>query len=139
MGSQIGQGIPGNNSDINLNGTRFLDFLESCSLRHINGECRIPGLADTRICQGLWTWQKGKARSVIDYAGVSEEHLHSVVSMFVDDKGIHGGDSDHNWVTLVLRDCFRKKILRQNIKPKERWDIKALCDSILRVSDINFT
>ena len=123
VGSQIGQGIPGNNSDINLNGTRFLDFLESCSLRHINGECRIPGLADTRICQGLWTWQKGNARSVIDYAGVSEEYLHSVVSMFVDEKGCYGGNSDHNWVTLVLKDCFRRKVLRQNIRTKERWDI----------------
>ena len=124
VGSKIGHGIPGNNPDINRNGQRFLNFLDSCSLRHINGECRIPGLADTRICQGLWTWQKGNARSVIDYAGVSEEHLHSVESMFVDEKGIYGGNSDHNWITLVLKDYFRKKVLRKNVRAKERWDIK---------------
>ena len=80
-------------------------------------------MAETRICHGLWTWQKGTSRSVIDFAGVSEEHLGSVSSMFVDDTSYYGGNSDHNWVTLVLKDSFRRKVLQKTVLKKERWNI----------------
>mgnify|MGYP007114509020 CR=1 FL=1 len=86
----------GNNPDINPNGYRFLDFLDSCNLRHINGECRVPGQLESKICQGLWTRQRANTRSVVDYAGVSAEDVGSVLSMTVDDVGAMGGDSDHN-------------------------------------------
>ena len=81
------EGVVGNNPDVNMNGRRFLDFLKTCDLRHMNGECRIPGSQVTRICEGLWTRQRGNSRSVIDFAGVSQEHVGSVVSMTVDDRG----------------------------------------------------
>ena len=116
IGSVPGQGVPGNNPDINENGLKFMDFLDSCALKHING--------DTLHCKGLWTWQRGSYRSVIDYAGISEEHLASVVSMTVDDGGLHPAGSDHNWVTLVLKDSFRRKILRPGNRQKKKWDIK---------------
>ena len=63
IGSVPGQGVPGNNPDINENGLKFMDFLDSCALKHING--------DTLHCKGLWTWHRGSYRSVIDYAGIS--------------------------------------------------------------------
>ena len=81
IGSVPGQGIVGNNPDINRNGQRFLDFLAACELKHVNGAYKTPGQHDTKICQGLWTRQRGNSRSVIDFAGVSAEDLCSVVSM----------------------------------------------------------
>ena len=122
VGSVLGQGIVGNNDDINKNGRRFLDFLEVCDLRHINGECRQPGRIETKICKGLWTRQRGNSRSVIDYAGVSSADVGSVVSMTIDDVGVQGGLSDHNWVTLVLRDQFKRMRLLPNVVKKKRWN-----------------
>ena len=123
IGSVPGQGVPGNNPDINLNGRRFLDFLSSCELRHINGECRVMGQIATKICQGLWTRQRGNSRSVIDYAGVSAEDVDSVLSMNIDDAGMMAGNSDHNWITLVLKDKFRRLRLLQTVKKKQKWNI----------------
>ena len=117
-------GVVGNNPDQNRNGLRFLAFLESCDLRHINGECRIPGSQETRICEGLWTRQRGNSRSVIDFAGVSFEHVDAVVSMTVDDRGLFGGDSDHNWVTIVLEDKFKRLRILPSVRKKEKWNIQ---------------
>ena len=122
IGSVPGQGVVGNSPDINLNGRRFLDFLSSCELRHINGECRVRGQIETKICQGLWTRQRGTSRSVIDYAGVSAEDVDSVLSMRIDDTGAMAGNSDHNWITLVLKDKFRRLRLLQTIKKKKKWN-----------------
>ena len=114
----------GNNPDQNRNGLRFLAFLESCDLRHINGECRIPGSQETRICEGLWTRQRGNSMSVIDFAGVSFEHVGAVVSMTVDDRGLFGGDSDHNWLTIVLEDKFKRLRMLPSVRKKEKWNIQ---------------
>ena len=86
----------GNNPDVNPNGYRFLDFLDSCNLRHINGECWVSGQLESKICRGLWTRQWANFRLIVDYAGVSAEDVGSVLSMTVDDVGTLGGDSDHN-------------------------------------------
>ena len=124
VGATLGQGVHGNNADINRNGQRFLSFLDTCDLRHINGECRAPGQPETKICEGLWTRQRGNSRSVIDFAGVSVEHVDSVISMVVDDKGVHGTNSDHNWITIILEDKFRRLRLYPSVQKKEKWDIK---------------
>ena len=123
VGSVLGQGVVGNNPDINRNGHRFLDFLDNCELRHINGECRTPGLVDTKICQGLWTRQRGSSRSIIDFAGVSSEHVDTVLSMHIDDSGNMAGNSDHNWVTLVLKDKFKRLRIKPCAKKREKWNI----------------
>ena len=122
VGCVPGQGVPGNNPDINPNGRRFLNFLERCDLRHVNGECRIAGRND--ICQGTWTRQRGRSRSVIDFAGVSSEHINHVVSMVVDEQGLDGGNSDHNWITLTLEDKFKRLHLMNTQRKKEKWNIK---------------
>ena len=137
IGSVPGQGVPGNNSDINNNGRKFLQLLDSCSLKHINGHCKSASDPSTLLCNGLWTWQRGCYRSVIDYAGVSEEHLATVSSMTVDDGGLHSSGSDHNWVTLVLKDSFRRKVLRPVKKERKKWDIKEDQDWSLFESEVS--
>ena len=123
VGSVPGQGIVGNNPDINRNGQRFLDFLAACELQHINGAYKTPGQPATKICQGLWTRQRGNSRSVIDFAGVSADDLGSVVSMHVDDAGIMGGNSDHNWISLVVNDKFRRLKIPTSTKNSHKWNI----------------
>ena len=126
VGNLMGQGIVGNNGDINKNGERFLSFLDTCNLRHINGEHRREGETDRKICSGLWTRQRGNSRSVIDYVAISAEHMDSVVSMFVDDTGSFGGGSDHNWSGVELRDKFRNLVRVNNYQKKKSsvWNIQ---------------
>ena len=124
IGNILGKGIVGNNADVNRNGERFLSFLEECDLRHINGECRTPGVLETRMCSGLWTRQRGNSRSVIDYVALSSEHVDTVVSMTIDDQGIFWGGSDHNWVIIRLADKFRRLVrVKQKQVKKKKWDI----------------
>ena len=61
---------------------------------------------------------------MIDFAGVSSEHINHVASMTVDDHGLHGGNSDHNWITLTLEDKFKRLQLVNRQKPKKKWNIK---------------
>ena len=44
--------------------------------------------------------------------------------MYVDEKGVHGGGSDHNWIELVLSDKFKRPIIRRKAKQvKKTWNI----------------
>ena len=117
-------GIPGNAAGVNNNGRRLLNFITNTDSVNINGMCRVAGDWNTRVCNGLWTRQRGGSSSVIDYALISREHANSVVSMLVDDKGNLGGDSDHNWILLNIADRFavRKRRIIPIIK-KEKWNI----------------
>ena len=90
-GNVLGQGIPGNHAIINKNGERFLHFLETTSTSHINGACRLHNDWDSRLTSGLWTRQRGKSSTVIDYAVVSNEHMSSVRGMDMNDEGFYGG------------------------------------------------
>ena len=124
VGNNIGEGIVGNKPGINPNGHRYLDFLRNIDSVHINGACRTPGQWDTRISRGLWTRQRGGISTVVDYAGVSREHLQSVISLDIDDIGENGTGSDHNWMFLDVADKFVKKrrlIHAQRRKPS--WNI----------------
>ena len=120
VGNRLGQGVPGNNGDINPNGEKFLEFLLACDLRHVNGELRTPGDPETKICSGTWTRQRGNSRSIIDFIGVSAEHMGSVVEMNVDDTGSYGGGSDHNWCWMKMTDKFRLLVPRQQVKKSKR-------------------
>ena len=126
VGNILGQGVPGNTGDINRNGERFLSFLRDCELRHVNGEMRIPGDPTSQICTGLWTRQRGNSRSVIDFVSLSAEHIPTVKSMSVDDSGVLGGGSDHNWIEIVLVDKFRRLCHIKKL-PKSRmgWDLSG--------------
>ena len=125
IGCELGTGVPGNNDDINRNGLRLLNFLDMTDSVHINGACRIPGRLDTQIAKGLWTWQRSGKKSVIDYALISKEHLHSVHSMLIDDQGHFSSNSDHNWIFLEITDQFTIQKSNTNSKViKEKWDIK---------------
>ena len=98
IGDVVGEGVPGNASDVNANGRKFLDFLEITDSKHVNG--------DRRLTTGLWTRQRGGSKSIIDFAVVSSEHMNTVISLLVDDCGELGGGSDHNWLILDLTDNF---------------------------------
>ena len=116
VGCRPGQGIVGNNPDVNLNGSRFLDFLTRTDSRNVNSV--------QRLTTGLWTRQRGGHSSIIDYAVVSNEHMDSVISLHIDDKGEFGGGSDHNWLILDLRDHFvKKKRIFNGPTRKDSWNI----------------
>ena len=123
IGSVVGQGIIGNNNDINKNGERLLQFLITCNMTHVNGALGQDGTS--RICTGLWSRQRGLSRSIIDYAVLSSEHMDSVVTMFVDDNGVYGGGSDHNWSEIILRDKIANFVkVDTRAKRKQIWNIK---------------
>ena len=96
------QGVVGDNADVNKNGERFLSFLMTTDLSHVNGALRRPG----------------------DVA-ISSEHMNAVVSMTVDENGLYGGGSDHNWIELVLVDEIVKLVtIDPRPRRKETWNIK---------------
>ena len=113
-------GIPGNTAAVNPNGRRLLNFITNTDSVNINSMCKMPGNWDTRVCEGLWTRQRGGFSSVIDYALISREHTNTVVSMFIDDKGSLGGGSDHNWIVLDVADRFVAKKRVTNLAIKKR-------------------
>ena len=117
-------GIPGNTAAVNNNGRRLLNFVTNTDSVNVNGLCRVTGDWNTRVCNGLWTRQRGGSSSVIDYALISREHANSVVSMLVDDTGSLGGGSDHNWILLNIADKF---VIRKRrtipVTRKEKWNI----------------
>ena len=123
IGSSFDVGIPGNHDDINKNGERFLRFLRTNSLVHVNGACRVPGQWDTKLTSGLWTRQRGHSRSVLDYVVVSSEHISTVDNLFIDDNGEYSGGSDHNWLFLTMNDKFIRKHRILNLPArKKRWN-----------------
>ena len=130
IGCVLGQGIPGNHSEINTNGYRLLSFLKSADLVHVNGAMLNPGDWSTKITQGLWTRQRGGRSTILDYGVISREHLNTVVSMKIDDQGnLPCGNSDHNWLFLIVKDNF----VRQNRKPvvdeiRKSWNIDENSD-----------
>ena len=146
VGDSVEHGVPGNNPDINKNGERFIDFLFSCDLRHVNGALKVPGDPASRICSGLWTRQRGNSRSVIDFVGMSAEHMDTVLSMKVDDTGAYGGGSDHNWSWIKVADKFRNLVrAKGSVKKENVWNFsddqdwsgyKAAVDHNLPVDDL---
>ena len=115
IGSEPGVGVPGNHVDINPNGNRFLRFLRDGSFSHING--------NENLSTGLWTRQRGNSKSVLDYAVVSSEHLSTVKSLVIDERGLLGGGSDHNFLLLTLSDLLVKNKRVSLTRPtKKKWN-----------------
>ena len=125
IGSADGVGIPGNKHAINRNGSMLLSFSLSSNMKILNRDCRTEGDEKTRIAKGLWTWMRGGKTSVIDYALISANHISSVLSMDIDDGGVWGGGSDHNWIFVALKDKISRLYIPKKKKvPKLSWDIK---------------
>ena len=125
-----------NNHPVNANGSRMLDFVANSSFEIVNSMCRAVGSCDSHecvpVCNGTWTWQRGDRCSIIDYALISSEHSYCIESMHIDDRGDYGGDSDHNFVFVNLRDKFVVKKLAYstpvkkpvwNIRPDSDWSV----------------
>ena len=116
VGNQPGIGIEGNKPEINRNGRRFLDFLAETNCVHVNGY--------QDLTTGLWTRQQGGSSTVIDFSVVAREHLSSVLSLLIDDQGLYGGSSDHNWMFLDVSDSIVKKRRISNLPcRKPSWNI----------------
>ena len=91
-------------------------------MTHVNGAMNQDGSA--KICSGVWSRQRGSSRSLTDYAVVPSEHLTSVQSMFVDENGLYGGGSDHNWSEIILFDKI-SWLIKVDSRPKKKnvWNI----------------
>ena len=86
-------GIPGNNPAITRNGERLMSFLERRRMIHLNG---------TDLCTGVFTRHNSRSSSALDFSCVFEEDVKMVKKMFVDEKGIFGGHSDHVFIVTDL-------------------------------------
>ena len=86
-------GIPGNNVTINKNGERLMSFLSRRSMVHLNG---------TKVCSGLFTRHSSNSASALDFSCVFQQDVDMVKKMFVDEKGIFGGHSDHVFIVTDL-------------------------------------
>ena len=125
IGSAAGVGIPGNKHTINRNGSMLLSFSLASNMKILNRDCRTEGDVTTRLSKGLWTWMRAGKTSVIDYALISANHISSVLSMDIDDGGVWGGGSDHNWIFVALKDKISRLYIPKKKKvPKISWDIK---------------
>ena len=117
-------GLIGNSPGVNPNGRRLLEFISLTDSVNINSMCKVPGDWNTRVCSGLWTRQRGGFSSIIDFALISAEHASTVISMLVDDKGLLGGGSDHNWIVLDIADRFvKKRRITTQAYRKNQWKI----------------
>ena len=117
-------GLIGNTHGVNPNGRRLLNFISVTDSVNVNSLCSVPGDWTTRVCDGLWTRQRGGFSSIIDFVLISKEHANTIVSMYVDDKGVLGGGSDHNWIIFDVEDRFVKKLRITNLTlKKDRWNI----------------
>ena len=141
VGCLPGVGIEGNHPSVNRNGRRFLEFLANSNCKHVNGA--------GDLVTGKWTRQSGGVSTIIDYAVVSIEHFDSVIRLVIDDAGLDGGGSDHNWIHLDLGDQFVKKLRISNLHLKERksgWKItdemdwkgfESTVDKMVDVTDLS--
>ena len=139
VGDQLGVGVVGNKPGINRNGQRFIDFLNDTNCVHVNGR--------QDLTTGLWTRQRSGISTILDYGVIAREHLSSVLSMFIDDQGVYGGGSDHNWIFMDLSDNLVKKHIQSNA-PKRRtpWNIshdqdwsafQSTLDSLVAETDLS--
>ena len=130
IGAVLGQGIPGNHSEINSNGWRFLSFLKTADLIHVNGAVRSPNDWASKITEGIWTRQRAGRSTILDYGVISKEHADTVIKLEIDDKGsMPCGKSDHNWLVMSVKDNFIKQNRKLVVEEvKEVWDINEESD-----------
>ena len=115
IGCDDSVGIAGNKPGINPNGNLLLEFERYTDMQILN-----------RRSSGLWTWKRDSNTTVIDYALLSNEHIDSFVSMYIDDTNFYGGDSDHNVLFVVLSEhLVVPKMFSQFKVDKPTWDIRA--------------
>lgn len=91
------EGVPGNRDEINKNGERLLCFLRSSGMNHLNG---------TRVCRGLFSRHGKKSSTLLDYVCTLKKDIPMVKSVFVDERGVLGGHSDHVFVITTLHIDF---------------------------------
>ena len=91
------EGVTGNRKEINKNGERLISFLDSSNMKHLNG---------MRVCTGLFSRHGKKSSTLLDYVCALEKDIPIVKAVFVDEKGVLGGNSDHVYVVTTLNINF---------------------------------
>ena len=96
------EGNPGIDARVNKNGERFRAFCSDNALSHLNGAVRKRGDWSSRISTGLWTRHAPSygPSTVLDYSLVSNEQMDTVQSFHVNQGGLLGGSSDHNFLVI---------------------------------------
>ena len=122
VGSKLGEGVPGNDERINLNGRRFLQFLEDTNMFHLNGHTRRLGDWSSRISEGIFTRHNSKSSSTIDFICMSKEHQGSAKSLYVDEEGKWGGDSDHCILEANVEDSYVRVEEQGRKSSKPGWN-----------------
>ena len=65
-------GIKGNHPQKNKNGERLLKFCCRKKLTILNCKRKTRGGKEYNFCKGLWTWQRGEHKSIINYSLVNQ-------------------------------------------------------------------
>ena len=96
-------GIKGNNPSKNRNGERLLSFCNVKQLKIMNATRKTRGGKESNFCKGLWTWQRGEHKSIIDYCLVNQRMVCKVRSVTIDSKRRIPVNSDHNWIITTIK------------------------------------
>ena len=114
------EGIPGNRSEVNSNGKKFMDFLNNAGMVHVNG---------TEKCTGLYTRHSSNSSTVLDYVSVGKDDLDLVKSMFIDENSVLGGNSDHVYVITTLEEAYVAGIApTTKSRLATKWKIEEVTD-----------
>ena len=123
------EGVPGNRVEVNKNGERFLSFLRSNEMNHLNG---------TKVCTGLFSRHSKKSTTLLDYVCTFKKDLPMVKSVFVDEKGVLGGHSDHVYIITSLHVNFvssESPTSKSRIATKWKLEEQVNWDDFRRVLD----
>ena len=114
------EGIPGNRKEVNVNGRRFIDFLDRASMMHVNG---------TEKCMGLYTRHCSNSSTVLDYVSVNKEDFPLVRSMFVDENSVLGGNSDHVYVITTMEQVYSAGAApASKTRKATKWNLEETTD-----------
>ena len=113
-------GVKGNDVRTNKNGDRLLAFLDRTEMMHMNGE---------DVCSGLFTRHDSRSATVLDYVCVGREDQRRIKRMFVDEKSVLGGNSDHVYIITTLDAGYESGgAVSKGVVSTPRWNITEETD-----------
>ncbi|MEL6646065.1 MAG: endonuclease/exonuclease/phosphatase family protein, partial [Pseudomonadota bacterium] len=107
----------------NENGKRINELINRQGLTLINIDEK---------CSGVYTWQRGEQKSVIDFVLTNENACNIIKKMHIDEEKEECDISDHNLITITLDVKYDNGKKFNNKKWKEITYIKDDADSIIK-------
>ena len=101
VGSKGPYGIPGNPHGTNTNGTKLINFMNSCNLSILNNSRWIKADGSLGYCSGLITFFARNSLSILDYCLFPSDKLDLIEDFQILDRGQSGLDTDH--APIVVR------------------------------------